>query len=482
MNTNLLHFSKQLQNGEITPDEIYQNCIEQITKLNPKLNVFLRDPKQKSIEKDLESATKRWKQNKQLSNFDGIPIGIKDNIALKGQISSCASKLLEQYRSPFSATVIKKLQSQGMICVGSINMDEFAMGSSTEYSAFGPSKNPYDTTRVPGGSSGGSAVAVRTEMLPVALGSDTGGSIRQPASFCGTIGLKPTYGTVSRYGLIAFASSLDQIGPFGNTTIDVKTIYNIIKGHDPKDSTSVPQKLFAPPSQKELKNIRIGVPTSSIEQCSLEIQKSFNDVLEFLKSNVLYSPSQIQHIDLPHQEYAVPTYYIIAQSEASANLSRFDGVRYGTRTKQPENLAELFIKSRSNGFGTEVKRRIMLGTFALSKTHYDAYYTQAQKVRALIQQDYLHAFKTVDVIMLPTTTETAFKFGEKTKDVISMYQSDLSTVSASLAGIPAISIPSPSQGTMPIGVQLQASFFQEELLFRLGQSIEQQFPQTPPNL
>ncbi|HRP69445.1 MAG TPA: Asp-tRNA(Asn)/Glu-tRNA(Gln) amidotransferase subunit GatA, partial [Turneriella sp.] len=423
-----------------------------------------------------KAAEKRIQAGRALSPYDGIPIGIKDNIVTKGRTTQCASKILDGFISPYSATVIEKLQALGFVTVGRLNMDEFAMGSSTENSAFQTTKNPFDTTRAPGGSSGGSAAAVAAGYLPVSLGSDTGGSIRQPAAFCGLAGLKPTYGTVSRYGLVAFASSLDQIGPLAHTVSDVEIIHNAIKGHDTKDSTSVPDPAYVS-WNGELNDIRIGVDEAMLDGISPEVRASFDKTLQFLKTKV----KSVTSVTLPNQKYGIPVYYLVATSEASANLARFDGVRFGHRAGDAKNLNELYEKSRTEGFGAEVKRRILLGTYALSSGYYDAFYGKAQAVRALIQKDYQTAFHGVDAILMPATPSPAFKLGEKTHDPVQMYLSDVLTVGASLAGIPALSVPGPTDG-LPIGMQLQGPNFSEAMLFALGKAIEAEFPQARASL
>lgn len=459
---------------KVSPVELTNEYLQKIQKFDGILNCFLQTESEQALQKAEESA-KRISAGKPLSPYDGVLIGIKDNIVHKGRTTQCASRILESYISPYSATVIEKLNAKGFIPMGRLNMDEFAMGSSTENSAFQITKNPYDIARAPGGSSGGSASAVAAQLVPVALGSDTGGSIRQPAAFCGTVGLKPTYGTVSRFGLVAFASSLDQIGPLSRTVSDTEIIYNIIKGHDSHDSTSVPEKDYKSHSFS-LASLRVGYPADLADGCDDEVKKSFHLVLEFLKKHV----AEVKEVKLPHQKYGIPVYYLTATSEASANLARFDGVRYGRRAKA-DTLQELYENSRTEGFGAEVKRRILLGTYALSSGYYDAFYGKSQKVRALIRQDYMDAFKTTDAILMPATPSVAFKIGEKTSDPVQMYLSDVLTVGASLAGIPALSVPGPSAG-LPIGMQLQGNYFSEDLLFTLGKLIEKEFPQKEPGL
>lgn len=466
----LSELSAGLAVKKISPIELLNESLGKIEKHDAKIKAFLAVEKDLALEAAKKSA-ERIQQGKALSPYDGIPIGIKDNIVTQGRITQCASKILDGFVSPYSATVIEKLQALGFVTIGRLNMDEFAMGSSTENSAFQITRNPFDTERAPGGSSGGSAAAVAAGFLPVTLGSDTGGSIRQPAAFCGLAGLKPTYGTVSRYGLVAFASSLDQIGPLAHTVEDVEIIHHAIKGHDPKDSTTMPETAYKKWSGS-LGDIRLGVDEKMLEGLSDEVRASFDKTLNFLKGKV----KSVSSVSLPNQKYGIPVYYLVATSEASANLSRFDGVRFGHRAKDAKNLAELYEKSRTEGFGPEVKRRILLGTYSLSSGYYDAFYGKAQAVRALIQKDYNDAFTKVDAILMPATPSPAFKIGEKTSDPVQMYLSDVLTVGASLAGIPALSVPGPADG-LPIGMQLQGPNFSEDMLFALGKAVEAEFPQ-----
>ncbi len=398
----------------------------------------------------------------------GLSIAVKDNILVQGKHVSAASKTLEPYVASYDATVIAKLKDAGAIIIGRTNMDEFAMGSSTENSAFGPTKNPRDTSRVPGGSSGGSAAAVAAGMCDAALGSDTGGSIRQPAAFCGVVGLKPTYGAVSRHGLIAMSSSLDVLGPITKTVADAKKIFDVIKGKDPFDSTTLETRNLKPETQDK-KEIRIGVPkeyfTSGLDP---EIEASVKKAIFSLQA----SGFRLQDISLPHTDYALACYYIIMPAEVSANLARFDGIRYGL-SKKSDDLLEVYTKTRGAGFGKEVQRRILLGAYVLSAGYYDAYYAKAQKVRALIKRDFEKAFENVDVIVSPTTPAPAFKFGEKSSDPVEMYISDIYTVSANLAGIPALSVPcGATKSGLPIGIQFMGRWLEEETLFEVGQKFE----------
>lgn len=406
-----------------------------------------------------------------------IPIAIKDNICIKDFLTTCSSHILEGFKPPYDATVIKKLRDAGTPFLGHANMDEFAFGSSTESSYYGVTRNPWNLDCVPGGSSGGSAAAVAAQEAIWALGSDTGGSIRQPASFCGVVGLKPTYGRVSRYGLIAFASSLDQIGPITKDVEDNALLLNLIAGHDEMDSTSaeIPVPDFTKALTGDIKNLKIAIPKEYfIEGIDPEVKKSIFDAIELLKSK----GASFTEISMPHTEYAVATYYILATAEASSNLARFDGVQYGLRVQPAQQrrtpLIDLYEETRDKGFGAEAKRRIMLGTYSLSAGYYDAYYLKAQKVRTLIKKDFDDAFKTFDAIITPTAPTTAFKLGEKTSDPLSMYLSDIYTISVNLAGVPAISIPCGfAKNGLPIGLQIITKPFDEEMLFRIAHTYEQ---------
>ncbi|MCG3110672.1 MAG: Asp-tRNA(Asn)/Glu-tRNA(Gln) amidotransferase subunit GatA [Candidatus Manganitrophus sp. SB1] len=404
----------------------------------------------------------------------GIPIALKDNLCLEGVRTTCSSKILDGYRPPYDATVVSRLKEAGVIFLGKTNMDEFAMGSSTENSAFEKTKNPWDLSRIPGGSSGGSAAAVAASEATAALGSDTGGSIRQPAACCGVVGLKPTYGRVSRYGLVAFASSLDQIGPLTKDVTDTATVMNVIGGYDRSDSTSadLPMPDLTRALRRDVRGMRLGVPKEYfIEGMDPEVEGSVAQAIETLKK----LGAEVKEISLPHTEYAVATYYILATAEASSNLARYDGVRYGYRTPEARDLLEMYMKTRAEGFGPEVKRRIMLGTYALSAGYYDAYYKKAQQVRTLIKRDFDEAYQSVDVIVTPTAPTPAFRFGEKTADPLQMYLSDIFTISVNLAGIPAISLPGGfSKGGLPIGLQILGRAFDEEGILRVAYTFEQE--------
>ncbi len=403
----------------------------------------------------------------------GLVLGVKDVIAVKGRRLTCGSKILENFESVYDATVIERLRDEDAIIIGKTNMDEFAMGSSTEYSGYGPVLNPVDTSRVPGGSSGGSAAAVAAELCHVALGTDTGGSIRQPASFCGVVGLKPTYGRVSRYGLVAFASSFDVIGPFANSVYDAALIMEVLSGHDGLDSTSAarPVPSYTALLDRDVKSFRVGVARESL---GAGVADDVRHALETQIDELRAAGAEIKEVSMPHLDYTIPTYYVLATAEASSNLERYDGARYGHRSNEAEELEEMYVQSRTEGFGPEVKRRIMLGTFVLSAGYYDAYYRKAQRVRRLIKEDFDHAFKDVDAIITPTAPTTAFRIGEKTSDPIQMYLSDIFTVSANLVGIPGISVPvGKDSSSLPIGLQLLGRQFEEETILTIANHIEQ---------
>ena len=405
--------------------------------------------------------------------FAGIPIGIKDNMCTKGVKTTCSSRMLENFVAPYDATVIENLNNENIIDLGKLNMDEFAMGGSTEYSYFKKTRNPWNLNKVPGGSSGGSAAAVAAGMVPWALGSDTGGSIRQPASFCGVVGLKPTYGLVSRYGLVAFASSLDQIGPITKDVYDSAMLLNLIAGHDEKDTTSIDREKvdYTKCLKNDVKGLKIGVPKEFFgEGINKEVKEALEQAMETYKE----LGAEIEEFSLDIAEYSLATYYIIACAEASSNLGRFDGIRYGYRAKEYKNLRELYKKSRSEGFGAEVKRRIILGTYVLSSGYYDAYYKKAQQVRTLVMEQFEEAFEKYDVILTPTSPTVAFDIGSKTNNPLEMYLTDICTVSVNIAGLPGISIPCgvDSQG-MPIGMQLIGNKFCEETILNAAYTFEQ---------
>ncbi len=405
----------------------------------------------------------------------GLPIAIKDNLCTTVGHTTCSSRMLQPYVSPFTATAVRKLEQAGALILGKTNLDEFAMGSSTENSAFGLSRNPWDTSRVPGGSSGGSAVAVAADLCSGALGSDTGGSIRQPAAFCGIVGLKPTYGRVSRYGLVAFASSLDQIGPMTKTVEDAALLVDVISGHDPLDSTSarMPHEPVLPVLNEKPATLRVGLAKQYLSDSNSPTVKAAVDrAIDIYRE----AGAEIVEVDLPHTEYGIAVYYLVATSEASSNLARYDGVHYGHRAQKVDDLIDLYAQSREEGFGEEVKRRIMLGTFALSSGYYDAYYNKALKVRRLIKQDFDQAFKRCDVILCPTVTDPAFKAGENADDPLAMYMNDVYTVTCNLAGLPGISVPAGTADVegkaLPVGIQLLAGHFQEKTLLQAARVYE----------
>lgn len=460
--------------GELSSRELVTAYLNAVADKDVKVNAFLKTDAEKLLAL-ADASDARRKAGNALSEWDGIPIGIKDCIVVEGETCSCASKLLENVVSPYDSTAVARLKKLGFIPFGRLNMDEFAMGSSCENSAFKKTANPWDITRVPGGSSGGSAAAVAARMVTAALGSDTGGSIRQPASFCGIVGVKPTYGRVPRYGLVAFASSLDQIGPMTNSVEDAAIILDAICGKDPADSTSLdvpaPKLLDAVRNTDTttLKGVKIGLPQEYLNAPGLseDVRKALDSALEKLKS----LGAELVEVSLPHTKYAVAVYYIIATAEASANLARFDGIRYGAR-KEAGDLVQSYFASRGAGFGDEVKRRILLGTYVLSSGYYDAYYLRAQKVRTLIRQDFDNAFKQCDVLLTPVTPATAFKFGEKS-DPLQMYLSDIFTIALNLSGNCGMSIPyTLDSGGMPIGLQVIAPALAEERLLSFGRVLE----------
>ncbi len=450
-----------------------ERSLEAAERLNPELNSFLSIEREHALER--AEAISRLDST---SPLKGFPIAIKDNICTKGLPTTCGSRILGNYRAQYDATAIERLQAAGAIVIGKTNMDEFAMGSSNENSAFGPAKNPWDTSRVPGGSSGGSAVAVASGVVRAALGSETGGSVRQPASLCGIVGLKPTYGRISRFGLVAFASSLDSIGIFGQTAKDVADVLGTIAGRDPRDSTSADVEVpdYAASLGADIAGKTIGVPRSLFaEGLNDEVRTSVEAAID----NFRNLGAKIVDVEVPHAKYGIAVYYIIATAEASSNLARYDGVRYGFRAEDAPALRQMYSKTREEGFGEEVKRRIMLGTYVLSSGYYDAYYAKAQKVRALVKRDYIAAFTQCDAILTPTSPDTAFKLGERSDDPLAMYLSDIYTVSANLAGIPAISVPCgiSSEG-LPIGLQVMGNFWQEQLLLSLAHTYQSTHPLT----
>ncbi len=457
--------SKLIKKREISPIELLNSVLNRIREKEPEINAYITVTEEFAKELAKQSE-KRQLKGKLLSDIDGIPIAIKDNICTKGIKTTCGSQILANYIPPYNATVIERLLKAGAVIIGKTNMDEFAMGSSTETSAFGPTHNPIKKGLVPGGSSGGSAAAVASGETILSLGSDTGGSIRQPAAFCGVVGMKPTYGRVSRYGLIAYASSLDQIGPICKCVEDCAILLNYICGHDPKDTTSapIPCPSFKESLDQEIKGIRIGLPKEYfVEGLDTKIRDKILEAVRLLEKE----GAIIEEISLPHTKYAISTYYLIATAEASSNLARYDGVKYGLR-RGSNSIIEMYEKSRMNGFGREVKRRIMLGTYVLSAGYYEAYYLKALKVRTLIKEDFEKVFSKVDCIITPVSPVFPFKIGERIDDPLKMYLVDIYTVSLNLAGLPGISIPSGSVDGLPVGMQIISKAFDEETIIKIS--------------
>ncbi len=463
---------KKYETGELKVTEVVKAFLDKIKNEDEKIKSYITVCEDDALIQ-AEKVQAMYDCGEKLGNLAGIPIAIKDNICTKGIKTTCASKMLENFISPYDATVIEKLKKENAIILGKLNMDEFAMGGSTENSAFFKTKNPCNLDKVPGGSSGGSAASVKANLAPISLGSDTGGSIRQPASYCGIVGLKPTYGLVSRYGLVAFASSLDQIGPMSKDVTDNAILLNAISGYDEMDSTSseVEKKDYTKALINDVKNLKVAVPKEYFaEGINEEVKNSVKKAIEKYKE----LGAEIEEISLPITKYALPTYYILACAEDSSNLGRFDGIRYGYRTKNYGNLKEIYSNSRTEGFGKEVKRRIMLGTYVLSAGYYDAYYKKALKVRILIKKEFDKAFEKYDVIITPTAPTVAFDIGSKTKNPLEMYLMDLYTVPVNIAGVPAISIPcGEDENKMPIGMQIIAKHFNEEMLYRFAYTYEQ---------
>ena len=457
--------NKLFKDKELKPSELYDEVFERAASTESIIHGHLTLFQEENIQKALESNT-RYEKGEHLGPLDGIPIAIKDNINISGHVTSCSSKMLANYVSPYDATVITKLKKEGVLFTGKTNLDEFAMGSSTENSAFGPTKNPWDPSRVPGGSSGGSAAVVSAGSAIASLGSDTGGSIRQPASFCGVVGFKPTYGTVSRYGLIAFASSLDQIGPITNNVEDAKLIFNSISGHDPKDATSL---IATKTEQPNLNKAKIGIIKELMEDgISEDAKEEVYKVAKLMEAE----GHEIVEVSLPLTKMSISIYYLIAPAECSANLSRFDGVRYGARVSG-NTSSEMMELTRAEGFGPEVKKRILLGTYALSAGYYDAYYGQALKARAMMKKEFTDIYKQVDYVISPTTPSDPFEFGEKSDNQLEMYMSDLCTIPANLVGMPAISIPTglSSQG-LPLSVQIMSPANTDNTLLDFSQTLQ----------
>ena len=471
MPKNLAELRAGIVAGTTKAVDLASSYYERIEKINPRLNVYLSLTRERALAQAArvdEMAAK----GEPLGVLAGIPVGIKDVLVMQGAPSTAGSKILEGYCPPYDATSVSRLEAAGAVLLGKLNCDEFAMGSSNENSAYGPVRNPVDTDRVPGGSSGGSAAAVAANLAVATLGSDTGGSIRQPASFCGVVGVLPTYGRVSRYGLIAYASSLDRVGPLAANVRDAATLLGVIAGHDPKDATSstAPVPDFAAESDKSAERLRIGIPAEYFaEGLDPEVRAKIEAGIDALQA----AGCTVQPVSLPHTRYAIPTYYLVATAEASANLARFDGVRYGYRSPASETLSDLYRHSRDEGFGAEVKRRILLGTYALSAGYYDAYYLKAQQVRRLLAEEFLRAFAEVDAIVTPTSPVPPFKLGEKTGDPLAMYLADIYTVTASLAGICGVSVPcGATRAGLPVGMQVLAAHLNEVAAFRVARAVE----------
>lgn len=465
---------EKLKSGELTSLDITKAYTDRIAEKEKDVQAFVTDLSEEALKQAKQIDEKR-KAGETTSDLAGIPVGIKDIICTKGVRTTCSSKMLENFIAPYDATVMEKINQEGLIDLGKLNMDEFAMGGSTEYSYFKKTRNPWNLNKVPGGSSGGSAAAVAADLVPWALGTDTGGSIRQPASFCGIVGLKPTYGLVSRYGVVAFASSLDQVGPMAKDVTDCAMLLNIIAGHDPKDTTSVDNgdKDYCKALKNDVKGLKIGVPKEYFgEGINTEVKQKLQEAMETYKK----LGATVEECTLDIADYALATYYIIACAEASSNLGRFDGIRYGYRTENYTNLKDIYRNSRSEGFGSEVKRRIILGTYVLSSGYYDAYYKKAQQVRTLVMNEFSKLFEKYDVLLTPTSPTVAFDIGSKSSNPLEMYLADICTVSVNIAGLPGISVPCgvDSEG-MPIGMQLIGNRFSEETLLNAAYTFEQDF-------
>ena len=459
--------------GRISSVDATKAVFERIDKLEPVIGAYISTYHDRALETAAD-VDRRIADGQPVGKLAGVPVAVKDNMCTTFGATTCASKILENFHAPYNATVVEKLLAADAVIVGKANMDEFAMGSSTENSGLKQTVNPWDTSRVPGGSSGGSAAAVAGRLCFAALGSDTGGSIRQPASFCGVVGLKPTYGRVSRFGLVAYGSSLDQIGPITRTVADSALMMSVIAGHDPADSTSIDEAVapvcdYLEKLDEPLKKLKIAIVPEFVAGTDEQVQKALNEAIDLYKE----LGAEIIEIDMPHLDYAIAAYYVIATAEASSNLARYDGVHYGHRSQKAENYIEVYSKSRAEAFGQEVKRRIMLGTYALSSGYYDAYYLKALKVRNLIRTDFTGAFEKCDCIMMPVSPTTAFKIGEKVDDPLTMYLSDIYTIAANLAGIPGISVPCGfDENNLPIGLQILAPAFAEDRLLRIARMFE----------
>jgi aspartyl-tRNA(Asn)/glutamyl-tRNA(Gln) amidotransferase subunit A len=463
--------AEAIKKKELSSKELVAAFLERTRSVEDKIHSFAEVYEAEALA-EAEAADARIAKGESSGPLEGVPLGIKDNLCVEGRPTTCSSRILKGFVAPYNATVIERLRRAGAIFLGRTSMDEFAMGSSTETSCYGVTRNPWDTERVPGGSSGGSAAAVAAREVSAALGSDTGGSIRQPASLCGVAGLKPTYGAVSRYGLVAFASSLDQIGPIARSVRDIALLFDVIGGHDPRDSTSVKeaQRKEASGIDGGMKGLRVGVPKEYfVEGMEGEVKSAVEEAIKQMQA----AGAELVEVSLPHTEYATATYYIIATAEASSNLARYDGVQYGYRAPKPADLLDMYERTRSEGFGDEVKRRIMLGTYVLSSGYYDAYYLKAQKVRTLMKNDFEEAFASCDLLATPVSPTAAFKVGEKLDDPLQMYLSDIFTISANLAGVPAISVPCGfSSKGLPIGLQLIGRHFDEGTILRAAYAYE----------
>jgi aspartyl-tRNA(Asn)/glutamyl-tRNA(Gln) amidotransferase subunit A len=469
-NLSASEIARRVRSRALSAEEVTRAHLDRIASVEPRVEAFLHLFPERALTaaREVDKAVAAGRSDLPLA---GVPVAVKDVLDIDGIPTTCGSRMLEGYRPPFTATAVKRLEAAGAVPVGKTNMDEFAMGSSTENSAYKKTRNPWDAERVPGGSSGGSAAAVAARMTPVALGTDTGGSIRQPAALCGVVGLKPTYGRVSRYGLVAFASSLDQIGPFARTSADAALVASVLFGADPSDATSARRETpdFTQELSRGAAGLRVGVPWAFLEKgVDGGVMDSFRGALAELEK----LGARIVDVTLPHAHHAIATYYIVATAEASSNLARYDGVRYGLRSAGNADLRHMYGESRDLGFGAEVKRRIILGTFVLSSGYYDAYYLQAQKVRTLIRRDFDTAFEICDAVATPTTPGTAFRLGEKTDDPLQMYLADIFTVPANLAGIPGLSIPCGLSSGLPVGLQLLGRPFDEASLLRIGHAFE----------
>jgi aspartyl-tRNA(Asn)/glutamyl-tRNA(Gln) amidotransferase subunit A len=462
------------RSGTATPGQVVGEYLDRVERLDPQVRAFLTVTRDEALRLAAE-ADARFKAGTPRGPLDGVPVALKDVLCTRGVATTCGSRILEGFVPPYDATVVARLRAAGAVLLGKLNMDEFAMGSSTEHSAFFTTRNPWDLARVPGGSSGGAAAAVAADLAALSLGTDTGGSIRQPAAFCGVLGMKPTYGRVSRYGLIAFASSLDQIGPFARDAEDAALMLQVIAGPDPMDSTAVdvPVPDYRAALAQGIEGLRIGVPAEYfIDGMDPEVERAVREAIATLEK----LGARTEQVSLPHTEYGLAAYYVIAPAEASSNLARYDGVKYGLRVSGARDLIDMYSKTRAAGFGAEVKRRVMLGTYVLSAGYYDAYYGQAQKVRTLVRRDFEKAFERVDLLVAPTTPGVAFKMGEK-EDPLQMYLNDIFTIPVNLAGLPGVSIPGGlTRGGLPIGLQLIARAFDEATLLRAAHAYQQATP------